>query len=200
MSERGKILLCISSQKAPKQKRVQQEAVLPSMFYFNILCDICFYGGAKHFWRGRICYREGSCSRQIWHASPQYVPTIVSCSGLSTDNPGIATTLLACPSFGQLQSQAQHLPNMNECVRKNSIFVLSHASHSLVISTFVVMPCILGRAKLRTKWTIIALACNMFCLNVFPKTRLVLGCPQAVLALPQITSLVHLWRYFRIKI
>ena len=32
----------------------------------------------------------------------------------------------------------------------------------------------------------------MFCLNVFPKTRLVLGCPQAVLALPQITSLAHL--------
>ena len=81
---------------------------------------------------------------------------------------------------------------MNECVRKNSIFVLSHASHSLVISTFVVMPSIFGGAKLRTKWTIIALACDMFCLNVFPKSSFVLGCPQAVLALPQITSLAHL--------
>ena len=130
MSERGKILLCISSQKAPKQKRVQQETVLNvSMFYFNILCDICFYGGAKHFWRGRICYREGSCSRQIWHASPQYVPTIVSCSGLSTDNPGIATTLQACPSFGQLQSQVQHLLNSEHELLKWVDYLFARWSH-----------------------------------------------------------------------
>ena len=121
---------------------------------------------------------------------------------------GCPQTILALP---QLSKLAHLLGNcslklsiyqtwMNRSVRKKSIFVLSHASHALVISTFVVMPCILGRAKLRAKWTIIALACNMFCLYVFPKTCLVLGCPQAVLALPQITSLAHLWRYFRIKI
>ena len=46
-SERGKILLCISSQSAPKEKHIQQDTIFP-ILYFNSLCDICFYGGARH--------------------------------------------------------------------------------------------------------------------------------------------------------
>ena len=40
----------------------------------------------------------------------------------------------------------------------------------------------------------------MFRLNVLPKSSFVLGCPHAVPALPEITSLAHLCSYFSIKI
>ena len=40
----------------------------------------------------------------------------------------------------------------------------------------------------------------MFRLNVFPKSSFVLGCPHAVSALPEITTLAHLCSYFSLKI
>ena len=62
------------------------------------------------------------------------------------------------------------------------------------------MPGILGWAKLWTDWTAIALTYHMFRFNVFPKSSFVLGCPHAVHALPEITGLAHLCRYFSLKI
>jgi hypothetical protein len=62
----------------------------------------------------------------------------------------------------------------------------------------MLVPGIFGGTKLGTNRTTVSLRLDMFCLNMLPKTSLVLRGPLAVETRPSVVNFAHFPRYFSI--